>query len=78
MLKPHWDSWARFEDFQKVKDSGFNLVRIPVGYWAWDNENVPYAKGAAPYLDAAINWARSLGLKVIVDLHGAPGSQNVS
>lgn len=27
-------------------------------------------------MDAAIDWARSLGLKVIIDLHGAPGSQN--
>lgn len=27
-------------------------------------------------MDAAIDWARSLGLKVLIDLHGAPGSQN--
>lgn len=27
-------------------------------------------------MDAAIDWARSLGLKIIIDLHGAPGSQN--
>jgi glucan 1,3-beta-glucosidase len=33
-------------------------------------------QGAAPYLDAAIDWARSLGLKIVIDLHGAPGSQN--
>ncbi|KAG9873835.1 putative Exo-beta-1,3-glucanase, partial [Aureobasidium melanogenum] len=32
--------------------------------------------GAAPYMDQAIDWARQTGLKVIVDLHGAPGSQN--
>lgn len=33
-------------------------------------------QGAAPYLDTAIDWARALGLKVLIDLHGAPGSQN--
>lgn len=33
-------------------------------------------KGAAPYIDKAINWARQTDLKVVVDLHGAPGSQN--
>lgn len=27
-------------------------------------------------MDKAIKWAGSLGLKVVVDLHGAPGSQN--
>jgi glucan 1,3-beta-glucosidase len=36
----------------------------------------PYAQGAAPYLDAAIDWARQTGLKVVIDLHGAPKSQN--
>lgn len=32
--------------------------------------------GAAPYLETAIGWARSTGLKVWIDLHGGPGSQN--
>jgi len=76
VLKPHWDSWATYSDFQKIADSGFNLVRIPIGFWAYDNSYSPYATGAAPYMDAAIDWARALGLKVIIDLHGAPGSQN--
>lgn len=76
VLKPHWDSWVQLSDFQKIANSGFNLVRIPVGYWAYDNSNSPYVSGAAPYIDAAIDWARQTGLKVIIDLHGAPGSQN--
>ena len=36
----------------------------------------PYISGAAPYLDAAIDWARQTGLKIIIDFHGAPKSQN--
>ena len=36
----------------------------------------PYIQGQLPYLDRAISWASRYGLKVIVDLHGAPGSQN--
>ena len=75
-MKPHWDTWTTFADFQKIADSGFNLVRIPIGFWAYDTFGTPYVQGAAPYLDAAIDWARALGLKVIIDLHGAPGSQN--
>lgn len=31
---------------------------------------------SAPYIDSAISWARQTGLKVWIDLHGAPGSQN--
>lgn len=75
VLKPHWDSWVGLADFQKIKASGFNLVRIPVGHWAYDDLG-PYARGAAPYIDKAIGWARQTGLKVMIDLHGAPGSQN--
>jgi glucan 1,3-beta-glucosidase len=33
-------------------------------------------QGQAEYLDRAIGWARKYNVKVILDLHGAPGSQN--
>ena len=36
----------------------------------------PYKTGAADWLDKAIGWAGGLGMYVMVDLHGAPGSQN--
>lgn len=32
--------------------------------------------GAYDHLRLAINWAQQLKLKVMLDLHGAPGSQN--
>jgi glucan 1,3-beta-glucosidase len=52
-------------------------VRIPIGYWAYSLEaGESYTAGAAPYIDAAIDWARGTGLKIWIDLHGAPGSQN--
>lgn len=47
-----------------------------VSDWAFQKFNDPYIQGAAPYIDQAITWARSTGLKVWIDLHGAPGSQN--
>jgi len=76
VLTSHWNSWVTLSDFQKIADSGFNMVRIPIGFWAYDNSNTPYVTGAAPYLDQAITWARQVGVKVLIDLHGAPGSQN--
>ncbi|KAI9878331.1 MAG: hypothetical protein M1823_006972, partial [Watsoniomyces obsoletus] len=63
-------------DFNKIKQAGFNVVRIPIGYWAYDTFDSPYVKGASVYIDAAIDWARSLDLRIVIDLHGAPGSQN--
>ncbi|KAF2820460.1 glucan 1,3-beta-glucosidase precursor [Ophiobolus disseminans] len=76
ILQKHWTSWVTWHDFNKIKQSGFNVVRIPVGYWAYDSSRSPYVEGAKVYVDAAIDWARSLDLKIILDLHGAPGSQN--
>jgi glucan 1,3-beta-glucosidase len=78
ILRDHWNSWVNYNDFQKIASSGMNVVRIPIGYWAYDNSGSPYIKGAADYMDAAIDWARGTHppLKVIIDLHGAPGSQN--
>ena len=35
-----------------------------------------YIPGAWPYLLRGLNWARKHSVHVIVDLHGAPGSQN--
>lgn len=63
-------------DFQKLMYAGFNVVRIPVGYWSYIDVGEPYTFGAAEYLDRAIQWARETGMKVIIDLHGAPKSQN--
>ncbi|KAF2141980.1 glycoside hydrolase family 5 protein [Aplosporella prunicola CBS 121167] len=77
ILKQHWDSWVTLADFQKLANNGFNAVRIPIGYWAFKKyQNDPYIMGAQPYLDKAIDWARQTGLKVWIDLHGAPRSQN--
>jgi glucan 1,3-beta-glucosidase len=76
VLKSHWESFVSLDDFWKIKNSGFNLVRIPVGYWSYVTPWGPYVQGAAPYLDAAVDWARLTGLKIVIDLHGAPKSQN--
>ncbi|KAF2258038.1 glucan 1,3-beta-glucosidase precursor [Lojkania enalia] len=76
VLKPHWDSFVTLGDFQKIKNAGFNAVRIPIGYWSFMDTGGPYTYGAAPYLEKSIGWARQVGLKVIIDLHGAPQSQN--
>lgn len=45
-------------------------------YWSYVEPWGPYVQGAAPYLDRAVDWARLTGLKIVIDLHGAPKSQN--
>jgi glucan 1,3-beta-glucosidase len=71
ILQSHWSSWTGLGDFQKIAGAGFNTVRIPIGYWAFQKyEWDPYIMGAQDYLDQAIGWARLTGLQVVIDLHG--------
>ncbi|KAJ5773494.1 Exo-beta-1-3-glucanase (Exg1) [Penicillium paradoxum] len=77
VLSQHWRSFITAEDLNQIARAGMNHVRIPVGYWALRHLNGdPYVDGQLEFLDQAIGWARSAGLKVMLDLHGAPGSQN--
>ncbi|KAL3229589.1 hypothetical protein RNJ44_01725 [Nakaseomyces bracarensis] len=77
-LMSHWSSFYTEQDFQQIAAKGFNMVRIPVGYWAFKTVyGDPYVTGEQEaFLDQAIQWASTYGLKVWVDLHGAAGSQN--
>ncbi|KAK7695059.1 hypothetical protein QCA50_002248 [Cerrena zonata] len=76
-LQNHWNTWITESDFSQIAAAGLNHVRIPIGFWAFDvSGGEPYIQGQLPFLQNAVGWARNHGLKVIVDLHGAPGSQN--
>lgn len=76
-LTNHWQTWITQADFSAIAQAGLNHVRIPIGYWAVAPlDGDPYVQGQLPILDQAIGWARAAGVKVLIDLHGAPGSQN--
>lgn len=76
-LAAHWATWYTESDFVNLAAWGINHVRIPVGYWAFDvAPGEPWVMGAEAYLRQALVWATNHGLKVWIDLHGAPGSQN--
>lgn len=73
-LKIHRESYITFEDFKWIAEAGLNSVRIPVPYWIF-GEVEPYV-GSIEYLDTAMEWGQKLGLKILLDLHTVPGSQN--
>lgn len=75
-LQQHWATFFTESDITTLKSYGVNALRLPVGFWAWDNAGTPYIMGAAKYLDKAIEWARNANMLVWIDLHGLPGSQN--
>ncbi|KIJ22034.1 glucan 1,3-beta-glucosidase [Paxillus involutus ATCC 200175] len=77
VLQNHWNTWITASDFAAIAAAGLNHVRLPIGYWAFEvGPGEPYIQGQLPYLQQAVQWASEYGLKVIIDLHGAPGSQN--
>ena len=77
-IEQHYSSWVNEQTFADIQAAGFDHVRIPFGYWAvttYDGD--PFvAQVAWRYLLRAIEWARKYGLRIKLDLHGAPGSQN--
>ncbi|KAJ7756388.1 glycoside hydrolase [Mycena maculata] len=85
VLENHWSTWITESDFIAIAAAGLTHVRIPFGFWSvpltsadtnGSTSVAPYTSGAWPYLLTALNWAQQTGLYVILDLHGAPGSQN--
>ena len=73
-LQQHRETFITAEDFKWIKNAGLNAVRLPVGYWALEAPQ-PYVE-SSEFIDFALEQAHQNGLKLILDLHGAPGSQN--
>ncbi|KAF2719190.1 glycoside hydrolase family 5 protein [Polychaeton citri CBS 116435] len=77
-IEQHYSSFVSESTFQEIQAAGFDHVRIPFSYWAVTTyEGDPYvAKISWRYLIRGLEWARKYGLRINLDLHGAPGSQN--
>ncbi len=73
-LDHHRETFITADDFQWIKECGLNAVRLPVGYWALEAPK-PYVESAR-FIDFALDQCQQNGLKLLLDLHGAPGSQN--
>ncbi|KAI9504306.1 glycoside hydrolase superfamily [Coemansia spiralis] len=76
-LYQHWASWVQESDLSTLANININTIRIPIGYWAlMPNLSEPYVQGQIPFLKNILSWAGKYRLRVILDLHGVPGSQN--
>ncbi|EON68633.1 hypothetical protein W97_07891 [Coniosporium apollinis CBS 100218] len=77
-MEKHYSSFVNAQTFAEIREAGFDHVRIPFGYWAvktYDGD--PYVSQVSwRYLLRGVEYARQNGLRVNLDLHGAPGSQN--
>lgn len=73
-IKKHRDSFITEEDFHWLAKNGYNAVRIPIGYWLFDGDD-PFV-ACIDRLDWAVKTAAQYNIRVLICLHGAPGSQN--
>jgi len=73
-IRAHRNTFVTEADFRWLANQGINLVRIPVGYWLF--EPIDGFDPAVTYLDRAMRWAATHNIRVLIDLHGARGSQN--
>ncbi|CAO3566354.1 unnamed protein product [Mortierella alpina] len=79
LLEKHYSTWVTEATFIRIRQLGLNHVRIPIGYWALAglNPDEPFVPSLSwTYLLQAVEWARKYGIRVMVKLHAAPGSQN--
>ncbi|KAF9068669.1 glycoside hydrolase family 5 protein [Rhodocollybia butyracea] len=77
-LETHYSTFITEQDFAQIAGAGLNYVRIPLPFWAIETRgNEPFlAKTAWTYFLKAIQWARKYGLRINLDYHALPGSQN--
>ncbi|CAM0902535.1 unnamed protein product [Alopecurus aequalis] len=78
VMNVHWSTYIVEDDFAFMAANGLNAVRIPVGWWIASDPNppAPFVRGSLQALDNAFTWAEKHNIRVIIDLHAAPGSQN--
>ena len=73
-IKMHRSEYITERDFVSLASWGINTVRIPIPYFIF-GDRAPFI-GCIEELDKAFNWAEKYGLKILLDLHTVPGSQN--
>ena len=73
------DHFFNEDDIVFLRASGVNVVRLPLNYRHFEDDLAPFTYKEAGFarLDQVLRWCEKHGLHVILDLHAAPGWQNV-
>ena len=74
LIKKHRDTYVTEEDFKFIAENGLNAVRLPVPYFTF-GDRPPFVE-CVTWIDRAFDWAEKYGLKILLDLHTVPYSQN--
>lgn len=71
----HYASFLTEQDFKRVQRWGFNTIRLPIDYFELFDftQNEIMIEKKAHIVDKCVIWAQEYGLKLILNLHKAPG-----
>jgi aryl-phospho-beta-D-glucosidase BglC (GH1 family) len=80
-MRGHLATWFTEKDLDFLHEQGVNSLRLPLGYWNViadpQKKFVPQnPEVSLEYIDWAFEKAAERGMSIMLDLHGAPGSQN--
>ncbi|KAH7107071.1 glycoside hydrolase [Auriculariales sp. MPI-PUGE-AT-0066] len=77
-IEDHYKTFITEADFANIAAAGLNWIRLPVPFWAISKlDSEPFLEKVSwQYFLKAIVWARKYGLRINLDLHTLPGSQN--
>lgn len=90
VMEEHYSTFIQEEDIAQIAGAGLNWIRLPIPFWAietWQDVGVdsgsttpvgePFlAKVCWQYILRVLAWCRKYGIRVNLDLHTVPGSQN--
>ncbi|MCU0838534.1 MAG: glycoside hydrolase family 5 protein [Rhodospirillales bacterium] len=75
------DRYITPDDIRFIASLGFTVVRVPITHRLFMSEGPPpafapvFAGEGWARLDDLVDWCRDAGLRVVIDLHAAPGGQ---
>ena len=72
-LEEHRSTFITEDDFAWMEREGIDLVRIPVPYYLF---GTAHHTACVDHLDNALAWAERHHIRVLIDLHTVPYSQN--
>jgi hypothetical protein len=77
LFETYRDAFLTEADFDILKRMGLNLVRLPIYYIDLQDENGNSIPSGFDRIDWVVNACADRGMYVLLDLHGAPGSQSI-
>jgi hypothetical protein len=71
----HFKTFITPADIRRIADWGMDHVRLPVDYPVLEDDDRPgvYKEDGLAYVDSCLEWCKANGLRMILDLHHAPG-----